>query len=196
MTSTRAPGRARRFRDERGQGLVEFALILPIFVLLLGGIIQFGFALNFWLDLQRVANQGARQAAVNNWPPNCPQGSGANTCSNWPATCSANQTGATLQETVYCQLLLQSEAVPPGCTSSAGCAVKICYPAATQSYSGKHAGDPVRVSISRPFKIVGIPFFSGLSAATIRASATMRLEQSQDPLDPGAVPHLSGEVSC
>ena len=29
------------------------------------GIIQFGVGLNFWLDLQRIANQGARWAAVD-----------------------------------------------------------------------------------------------------------------------------------
>ena len=29
------------------------------------GIIQFGIGLNYWLDMQRIANQGARWAAVN-----------------------------------------------------------------------------------------------------------------------------------
>ena len=29
------------------------------------GVIQFGVALNFWLDMQRIANQGARWAVVN-----------------------------------------------------------------------------------------------------------------------------------
>ena len=60
---------------ESGQAMVEFALILFPLLLLVAGIIQFGIALNYWLDMQRIANQGARWAAVNNWPPDCPRGS-------------------------------------------------------------------------------------------------------------------------
>ena len=56
-----AAGRPR----ERGQALVEFALIAPLFLLVVVGIIQFGIGLNYWLDLNRIANQGARWAVVN-----------------------------------------------------------------------------------------------------------------------------------
>ena len=56
--------------------MVEFALILFPLLLLVAGIIQFGIGLNYWLDMQRIANQGARWAAVNNWPPDCPSGLG------------------------------------------------------------------------------------------------------------------------
>lgn len=55
-------------RDERGQAMVEFALLAPLFMLIVAGIIQFGVGLNFWLDMQRIANQGARWAAVNRYP--------------------------------------------------------------------------------------------------------------------------------
>ena len=61
--------RGDRHRErESGQALVEFALILPVFVLLVVGIIQFGVGLNYWLDMQRIANQGARWAVVNKFP--------------------------------------------------------------------------------------------------------------------------------
>ena len=53
---------------ESGQALVEFALVLPLFLMIVVGVIQFGVALNFWLDMQRLANQGARSAAVNCGP--------------------------------------------------------------------------------------------------------------------------------
>ena len=65
-----APGGASRSR-ERGQALVEFALIAPMFLLIVVGIIQFGIGLNYWLDLNRIANQGARWAVVDKWPA-CP----------------------------------------------------------------------------------------------------------------------------
>src|SRR5687768_311758 len=62
----------RSVRRQEGQALVEFALIAPLFFLLVAGIIQFGVALNYWLDLQRIANQGARWAVVNTYP-GCPR---------------------------------------------------------------------------------------------------------------------------
>ena len=64
---------ARRHRQdpESGQAMVEFALILFPLLILVVGIIQFGIGLNYWLDMQRIANQGARWAAVDNWPPDC-----------------------------------------------------------------------------------------------------------------------------
>ena len=51
--------------------MVEFALVLFPLLIIVAGIIQFGIGLNYWLDMQRIANQGARWAAVNNWPPEC-----------------------------------------------------------------------------------------------------------------------------
>jgi hypothetical protein len=51
---------------------VEFALILLPFLLLVGGIVYFGIALNYWLDTQRLANEGARWAVVNEYP-GCPR---------------------------------------------------------------------------------------------------------------------------
>ncbi len=64
----------RRQNPESGQATTEFALILFPLLVLVGGIIYFGIGLNYWLDMQRIANQGARWAAVNNWPPDCPVG--------------------------------------------------------------------------------------------------------------------------
>ncbi len=52
-------------QHERGQALIEFALIAPLFLVIVVGIIQFGIGLNYWLDLNRLANQGARWAVVN-----------------------------------------------------------------------------------------------------------------------------------
>lgn len=56
---------ARRLLGERGVALVEFALILPVFCLLVFGIFDFGKALNYWLDTNQLANEGARWVVVN-----------------------------------------------------------------------------------------------------------------------------------
>ncbi len=46
-----------------GQGLVEFALVIPIFVALLMGVIEFGFLYNNLLTVQYAARQGVSAAA-------------------------------------------------------------------------------------------------------------------------------------
>ena len=53
------PGRS----GATGQGLVEFALTLPIFVLLMMGVLEFGFLYNNILTVQYAARQGVSAAA-------------------------------------------------------------------------------------------------------------------------------------
>jgi Flp pilus assembly protein TadG len=54
--------------DERGQALVEFALVLPILALVLFGVIHFGRAFNYWNDETHLTATAARYAAVNRKP--------------------------------------------------------------------------------------------------------------------------------
>ncbi len=49
----------------RGQALVEFALIVPIFILLLMGILDFGRAVYAYSTLNNSAREAARQAIVD-----------------------------------------------------------------------------------------------------------------------------------
>src|SRR5918912_12141 len=58
----------RRCRDERGVALTEMALVLPLLLLLILGMIDFGKAINYWIDDTHLANQGACLAVVNNYP--------------------------------------------------------------------------------------------------------------------------------
>jgi hypothetical protein len=151
---------ARRQRDrESGQATTEFALILFPLLILVGGIIWFGIGLNYWLDMQRIANQGARWAAVNNWPPDCPRGS---------SSCGSPNT---LQET------LKRQVQTAGLKSAIF--VQVCYPATT-----KGIGDPVKVHLQAPFKLLPI---LGVGTIMLGANATMRLEQSQDPAKGGLI---------
>ena len=54
--------------SERGAALVEFALVLPILVVLLFGMLEFGKLFNYWIDETHLASEGARWAVVNNVP--------------------------------------------------------------------------------------------------------------------------------
>lgn len=50
--------------DERGAVAVEFALVLPLLVMLVTGIIQFGLYYNAKLTLTHAVREGARAAVV------------------------------------------------------------------------------------------------------------------------------------
>ena len=57
-----------RFKDESGTALVEFAFVLPLLLVLVLGIADFGRAFNYWIDTTHLANVAARYAAVNQNP--------------------------------------------------------------------------------------------------------------------------------
>ena len=150
-----ASRQVRRRERESGQALVEFALILPLFLLIVAGIIQFGVALNFWLDMQRIANQGARWAVVDRYPlpttdPQYP------TCTKANAPC-----GTSLQAVLTGERIAEGEIIQP----------YICFPSGTSD-----VGDPVTVRMDRNFNFLAIVAPNGLNI-NLHASATMRLEQ-------------------
>jgi len=49
---------------EKGASVVEFAIILPLLIILVFGIFQFGIAYNSYIALTHAAREGARLAAV------------------------------------------------------------------------------------------------------------------------------------
>lgn len=55
----------KKFKGEDGQAMVEFALILPIFLLILCGIIDFGWLFYNQLSLNNACREGARYAVVH-----------------------------------------------------------------------------------------------------------------------------------
>jgi hypothetical protein len=54
---------------ENGQSLVEFAMVVPLLLLLVLGIIDFGIAYNYKNDETSLANQALRYAVVNQCQP-------------------------------------------------------------------------------------------------------------------------------
>jgi Flp pilus assembly protein TadG len=56
-------------RSERGAAMVEFAMILPLLVLLTFGIIEFGFAFNTSSDVSQSSRAGGRTAAIFSTDP-------------------------------------------------------------------------------------------------------------------------------
>jgi Flp pilus assembly pilin Flp len=57
-----------RILDERGQAAVEFALVLPLLLLVLFAVVEFSRAYNVYNDLNQMAADGARFASVGRFP--------------------------------------------------------------------------------------------------------------------------------
>src|SRR5438309_11479796 len=112
------PGQAMRrgyLKQQRSQGLTEFALIAPVLLLLTFGIIDFGRGLYFYITLQQAANEGARVAvrasyfidpngSTHQWPTDADVATAvqqhavtenlANPCPNGPIPNNGNPVGS------------------------------------------------------------------------------------------------------
>ena len=67
--------KSRRVRSRsRGQALVEFALVAPVFILALMAVIEFGRAIYTIQILNNAAREGARYAIVHGASSGCPSG--------------------------------------------------------------------------------------------------------------------------
>lgn len=66
------PSSRRSSRGSRGQAMVEFALVIPMFLLLLAGVCDFGFALFSRMTVINAAREGARAAVIVSVHTNIP----------------------------------------------------------------------------------------------------------------------------
>lgn len=80
--------------NESGQATLELALLLPVLLLLIFGIVDFSKAFNYWNDQNDLANRAARYAAVVKNPGN-PGTSLANYIKNRAVT-AEQRTGLTV----------------------------------------------------------------------------------------------------
>jgi Flp pilus assembly protein TadG len=138
-------------RDESGQALVEFALVLPLILVLVFGVLDFGKAFNYWIDSTHLSASGARWAAVNKNPGS----------------------GGTLQESI------RAEADTPelrnGGTAAVAGPLSVCisFPAGSSNI-----GDPVQVTVSTDYSFLNfLQVETGITSKTISGTSTMRLEQ-------------------
>jgi len=159
------------FGKEQGTALVELALVLPLLMILLLGMLDFGKAFNSWIDETHLANLGARLASVG-YPAvvgSCDGSTAAN-----PNTCLAQyiQQGADLAE-------LKSGRTGDAYSDPQSAAqVCISYPTNPASSTFGQVGDPVQVTVQVTYHwfnylIRRIP----IAATPISGKATMRLER-------------------
>ena len=158
-------GGRRRLRpaDEGGVALVEFALVLPLVLLLLFGMIDFGKAINYWNDETHLANEAARQAVVNSCP-SCAPGEKINDWIKARADSAELRNGG------------NGSIAPPG--------LKVCiwFPqnnVTSDDPVRDHAvGDPVQVIVHAQYNWLGYLVGRGIRAnSDLTGTSTMRLEQ-------------------
>lgn len=58
-----------RQEDDRGAAAVELALLLPLLMIVIGGIIDFGFAFNAQISLTHSGREGVRVEAIGTGDP-------------------------------------------------------------------------------------------------------------------------------
>lgn len=161
---------SRILRNERGQALVELALVLPILLLLVLGIVDFGRGINYWNDENQVAENVARYVAVGSEP----------TWSNFTvptgSTCTAPSHSGGVASLVKYEACLDSSELANGHSGngvqSPGISVTVCYPV-------NQAGQPVKVTVTANYQWLPLPrLFGGgsFTTATLTGTATMRLE--------------------
>ena len=160
---------------ESGQATVEFALILLPLLILVAGIIYFGIGLNYWLDMNRVANQGARWAAVDNWPPQCVDrhrsthsGTGHD-----PTGCAAVLDVSTPVNSSHASgraPLLDAEPVTT---------VALCYPGMHPGNARR--GDPVKVKLTAPYKFWFVKALESRSPRRRRCGSSRSRRTKQSP---------------
>jgi Flp pilus assembly protein TadG len=170
--------------DERGVAMVEFALVLPLLLVLLLGMIDVGKALNYWNDETHLANEAARYAAVNKNPG--PQ--------------------STLNQSILNQA--DSAELRNGGTTSITSPVGICIwfpnPAGHSATAATNhgVGDPVQVVVRATYNWLAYLVGQGIGAhSVLTATSTMRLEQNYTtgasaPYTTGTANNTDGTGTC
>jgi Flp pilus assembly protein TadG len=166
--------RLRRTRGEHGQATVEFAIILPLVLLLIAGLIAFGTAFNYWISLNHLANEGARWTAVDRLPP-------------------SNPSPTVAQYKTYITDQVLTEELRAKVTDPATGDIGICF---TGAQATPQVGDAATVTIraeygfpvvSGAIDLAGKLFggsTSGIGNVMLTGSSTVRLEQL--PSDAGS----------
>ena len=151
--SDRVRGRRRR---SGGQALVEFALVIPVFLLLLAGMIDFGIGLYSNMTINNAARDGARLGATACTAVDCTGGS--NPVS---ARVIAASSGLGPTVTVVCRAASNNAVVP-------------CQPKATPTSAGVVKGDSIAVTASYTYRMIW-PLTFG-TAIPMSATVTFMLE--------------------
>jgi Flp pilus assembly protein TadG len=151
----------RRKRSERGQSLVEFSFMMPVFLILVFGIIDFGMGLRAYITVAQATREGARYASIGSAAGTFTTG-GSGECNGSTTTTVVGRVCGTMNGLDLTRLS----------------SVAVTYP------NGNVPGNTVHVSANYSYRYITplralIQFFSGGSLGAsipISSSTDMRLE--------------------
>jgi hypothetical protein len=154
---------ARGIREQKGQATVEFAIVIPLLLLLVLGILEFGKAFNYWINLNHLSNEGARWAAVDKVP-----GNSTPDCLAFKHYLLGQMGTGELESYV-------AGGDPPANPLIPNITLKV---AGTGPNNAPQIGDPVTVTVKAPgYKIASLGEAVNLGSVTLTGRSTMRLEQ-------------------
>lgn len=142
------------WHDRRGTAAIEFALISPVFIILLVGVVELGFAGLDAMRVQDAAEAGALYAQVNGWDA-------AGIAAAVTSATGASGLTATPAPVNFC-----------GCPGTDGIAAVDCMGACTD---GSAPGKYVTVSASMP-RLTIVPETISTLPDTLTAHSTVRIQ--------------------
>lgn len=153
---------AKEKRTDRGAAAVEFALVVPILILVLIGIVNFGFVLAQQISLNNAARQAARYAVVDG-----------------PTCGDIQNEGMLAAETLGMKISKGTVPTPvvargQGASYSAAPCPKPC--------AGSKSGDSIKVTMTRSGAanswVITAPPFNLIAVPTVQGVGVMRCEFS------------------
>jgi Flp pilus assembly protein TadG len=172
----------RRGERTRGQSIVEFALILPVFLLLFGTTLDLGRIAAARVTVENAAREGAFEASAKNATYDSTH-AWAGSQGSWnpaaPPTCSQSK------DSVTCRALLEARAgsivsITPWDVSRT-CAVSLAPPS---SACGKGMGNTATVTVTGRMALLTPilrPLLGGQAQLTFSASSTTQVETLPTP---------------
>lgn len=152
--------------EERGANLVEFALVLPVLLALVFGMIDFGIGFNEYISVRQGARDAAREASVAEFDgPTCTLATGAS--------------GTSTTQDLMC---LAKEKVGLGDDTR----VKVVVDA------GYDVGDEILVCVQHPIGSVTGIYAPLLDGKYVKTEVRMRAEQVDVAFESGEEPVASG----
>lgn len=143
--------RSKKRNSEKGAAAVEFALVVPLLLSLLFGIIEFGWAYGQLLDVRHGAREGARLISVN----------------DFPAGQSADDTTAAEQSTHLVTTICERMDL----TNDAEITL------AFENSAAISAGGTVLITVAAPLQTITGWFDPMIGSKTLTSSLEVRLEQ-------------------
>ncbi len=169
---------------ERGAELFEFAMVAPVLLMLVLGIIWMGRAYNIYQTITRAAREGARYAVL----PSC--ATCGNTYVDTYNSLNACLSGTTNIFTNYVSPSLLASNLDPTAIPSSGtgayCQKAVVLDTGTAGVNSGSQQCGVQISFAYPVQL-SIPFTS-VNATTINIPTSVQMRMENQPIDGGGNP--------